>query len=56
MKNFLYVLLTAAKNEEDFIKKTIESVISQSILPVKWVIVSDASKDGTDDIIKEYAS
>ena len=56
MKQFFYVLLTAAKNEEKFIRQTIESVISQRTLPLKWVIVSDASTDRTDDIIKEYES
>lgn len=50
-----YVLITAARNEEDLIEKTIRSVISQTILPEKWVIVSDGSTDRTDEIVKEYA-
>ncbi len=50
-----YVLLTAARNEENYIRQTIESVVSQKISPEKWVIVSDGSTDGTDNIIKEYA-
>lgn len=49
-----YVLVTAARNEESYIRKTIESVISQTILPIKWVIVSDNSTDSTDDIVSEY--
>jgi glycosyltransferase involved in cell wall biosynthesis len=49
-----YVLITPARNEETFIRQTIESVVSQTILPVKWVIVSDGSTDRTDDIVKEY--
>ncbi|OGU32232.1 MAG: hypothetical protein A2057_04780 [Ignavibacteria bacterium GWA2_35_9] len=53
--NISYVLLTAAKNEEKYIRQTIESIVSQKILPEKWVIVSDASTDSTDDIIQEYA-
>ncbi|OGU32231.1 MAG: hypothetical protein A2057_04775 [Ignavibacteria bacterium GWA2_35_9] len=52
--NISYVLLTAAKNEENFIRQTIESIVSQKVLPVKWVIVSDASIDSTDDIIQHY--
>ncbi len=51
-----YVLLTAAYNEEQYIAKTIESVINQTILPKRWVIVSDGSTDRTDDIVKEYAT
>jgi glycosyltransferase involved in cell wall biosynthesis len=50
-----YVLITPARNEEAFIEKTIGSVISQTILPEKWVIVSDGSTDRTDEIVKGYA-
>jgi glycosyltransferase involved in cell wall biosynthesis len=49
-----YVLLTAAKNEEMFIEKTIKSVIIQTYLPKKWIIISDGSTDKTDDIIEAY--
>jgi glycosyltransferase involved in cell wall biosynthesis len=50
-----YVLITAARNEEAYIEKTIKSVLCQTILPKKWGIVSDASKDRTDEIVKPYA-
>src|SRR5271156_4765549 len=50
-----YVLITPARNEEAFIEGTIRSVIAQSILPAKWIIVSDGSTDRTDDIVKQYA-
>ena len=49
-----YVLITPAWNEEEHIEKTIQSVISQTMLPKKWVIVSDGSTDNTDDIVKRY--
>ena len=49
-----YVLITPARNEERFIEQTIQSVIAQTILPKKWVIVSDGSTDGTDEIVKKY--
>ena len=49
-----YVLITAARNEEAFIEKTIRSVKAQTIPPLKWVIVSDGSTDRTDDIVKDY--
>jgi len=49
-----YVLITPARNEEAFIEQTIKSVVSQTILPFKWVIVSDGSTDATDDIVKKY--
>jgi biofilm PGA synthesis N-glycosyltransferase PgaC len=49
-----YVLITPARNEEDFIEQTIQSVVAQTVLPRKWVIVSDGSTDRTDEIVKKY--
>lgn len=51
----IYVLITPARNEATFIELTIKSVIAQSVLPLKWVIVSDGSTDGTDEIARRYA-
>ncbi len=50
-----YVLVTAARNEEEHIEKTIRSVFTQTILPRRWVIVSDASTDRTDTIVEKYS-
>jgi glycosyltransferase involved in cell wall biosynthesis len=55
MGNQTYVLVTAAYNEEQFITHTIESVVSQTVPPRQWVIVSDASRDRTEQIIESYA-
>lgn len=49
-----YVLVTPVHNEEELVGSVIESVISQTILPQKWVIVDDASTDGTEEIIRMY--
>lgn len=51
-----YVLVTPSRNEEAFIEKTIESVIHQTFLPLKWVIVNDGSTDSTGAIAERYAS
>jgi poly-beta-1,6-N-acetyl-D-glucosamine synthase len=51
-----YVLATAAYNEEALIPSVIASVISQTVRPVRWVIVSDGSTDRTDQIVQHYAS
>jgi poly-beta-1,6-N-acetyl-D-glucosamine synthase len=51
-----YVLITAAYNEETHIERTLESVIAQTLLPRRWVIVSDGSTDRTDNIVRDYAS
>jgi biofilm PGA synthesis N-glycosyltransferase PgaC len=49
-----YVLVTPARNEQRFIEQTIHSVIRQTVLPRRWVIVSDGSTDRTDDIVKTF--
>jgi len=49
-----YVLITPARNEEEFIQKTIESVTHQTYLPLKWVIVNDGSTDATASRIEPY--
>lgn len=50
-----YVVITPARNEEQFIRGTIESMIAQSARPLRWIIVSDGSTDRTDEIVSEYA-
>lgn len=49
-----YVLVTPARNEAAFIEQTIRSVIAQTALPLRWVIVSDGSTDGTDELVQKY--
>ena len=51
-----YVLITPARNEVAYIEKTIRSVVAQTLLPLRWVIVSDGSTDGTDEVVKKYAA
>ena len=54
-KQYSYVLITPARNEEGYIEKTIRSVISQTALPRIWIIVSDGSTDRTDETVNQYA-
>lgn len=51
-----YVLITPARNEAALIEQTIKAVVAQTVLPVKWVIVSDGSTDGTDEIVSRYTA
>lgn len=37
-------------------KATLDSVIAQTVPPVKWVIVNDGSTDATPDILTEYSN
>ena len=42
-------------NEEDFIEKSINSIISQSVKPDKVVYVNDSSTDNTKKIIRDLS-
>jgi biofilm PGA synthesis N-glycosyltransferase PgaC len=50
-----YVIISPARNEADFIELTLKAVVAQTVLPLKWIIVSDGSTDGTDEIVTRYA-
>ena len=50
-----YVLISPCRNEERYMRETLDSVIAQSIKPKKWVIVDDGSSDNTPTILREYA-
>jgi glycosyltransferase involved in cell wall biosynthesis len=51
-----YVLITPAHNEEAFIEKTLASMVAQTRLPERWVIVDDGSTDRTAQIVESYVS
>lgn len=51
-----YVLIAPARNEAQFIERTLESVVMQTMRPIKWLIVSGGSTDGTDDIVRKCAA
>ncbi|MFY9803081.1 MAG: glycosyltransferase family 2 protein, partial [Candidatus Acidiferrales bacterium] len=51
-----YVLITPARNEAEFLELTIKSVVAQTLRPVKWIIVSDGSTDGTNEIVRKYTA
>jgi len=49
-----YVLITPARNEEAFIEKTLASMVAQTRVPERWVIVDDGSTDRTVAIVQGY--
>jgi len=51
-----YVLVTAAKNEAGNIVRTVESVMSQTVPPVRWVIVDDGSVDRTFELAERASA
>jgi glycosyltransferase involved in cell wall biosynthesis len=50
-----YLIISPVRNEEKYIEQTIKSVIFQTVLPKKWIIVDDASTDRTPSIVRSYA-
>lgn len=50
-----YVIISPCRNEEKFMRQTLDTVINQTIKPQKWVIVDDGSTDSTPQILEEYA-
>jgi glycosyltransferase involved in cell wall biosynthesis len=50
------LIVTPARNEAHQIRMVIESVLKQTLQPWRYYLVSDASDDGTDEIMKEYAT
>jgi glycosyltransferase involved in cell wall biosynthesis len=56
MTDIHYVIISPVRNEAEHIKKTIESVISQTVRPAQWIIVNDGSTDETGTIIEEAAT
>src|SRR5205807_3854476 len=56
VNNLRYVLITPSRNEARFIEQTLGSVIYQTVLPSKWVIVNDGSTDASGEIAARYAA
>jgi len=50
-----YVIISPCRNEEDYMRQTLDTVVNQTVKPTKWVIVDDGSTDKTPAILKEYA-
>jgi biofilm PGA synthesis N-glycosyltransferase PgaC len=51
-----YIIVTAARNEASYLERTLLAVTTQTVAPVCWVIVSDGSTDGTNDLVRRYAA
>jgi poly-beta-1,6-N-acetyl-D-glucosamine synthase len=55
LEEMKYIIITPARDEENNIEITIQSVISQTIKPIEWLIINDGSTDNTGQIIDRYA-
>lgn len=50
-----FLMVTPARNEEKFLSKVINSVVTSSLTPKLWVIVDDNSTDNTPDIVRNFS-
>ena len=50
-----YCLITPCRDEAGFIRTTLETTCTQSILPALWILVDDGSTDDTPQILEEFA-
>ena len=56
MPHRAYVLVSPCRNEADYMRRTLDSVVAQTLQPALWVIVDDGSTDETPDILADYAT
>lgn len=53
-ENRKFVAVSPCRNETQFMRRTLDSVVAQSVPPSLWVIVDDGSTDGSADVVREY--
>lgn len=51
-----FCIVIPAHNEADYLSKTLQSLIDQTVLPKKVVVVNDNSTDNTQNIIDSFTS
>ena len=49
-----YYIIIPAHNEAQYIALTLESLVSQTVLPTKIVVVDDNSTDETSDLVQDF--
>jgi biofilm PGA synthesis N-glycosyltransferase PgaC len=49
-----YVLISPCRDEAKYMRRTLDSVMAQSVPPALWVVVDDGSTDETPRILESY--
>jgi biofilm PGA synthesis N-glycosyltransferase PgaC len=49
-----YVLVSPCRDEAEHMRRTLESVMAQTVPPTLWVVVDDGSTDDTPSILESY--
>ena len=52
-ETFSYLLISPCRNEADYMRRTLDSVIAQELPPSLWLIIDDGSTDDTPKILKD---
>jgi glycosyltransferase involved in cell wall biosynthesis len=50
------LLVSPCRNEQDYMRRTLDAVLGQTCPPTVWVIVDDGSTDATPAILADYAA
>jgi biofilm PGA synthesis N-glycosyltransferase PgaC len=50
------LIVTPARDEAEWIERTIQSLLQQTHRPARWIIVNDGSSDQTGEIAERYAA
>src|SRR5690606_27957869 len=48
------VVISPVKNEADYLRLTLDSMVAQTSRPIEWIIVDDGSTDETVEIVRAY--
>lgn len=51
-----YLLISPCRNEADYMRQTLDTVVAQTVTPTKWLIIDDGSTDDTPKILADYAA
>lgn len=54
--NAPYLLITPCRDEAAYARRSLDSVVRQTVTPARWIIVDDGSTDETPAILAEYAA
>jgi poly-beta-1,6-N-acetyl-D-glucosamine synthase len=54
--NRSYLVISPCRNEAEFMRQTLDSVVAQTVRPTLWIIVDDGSTDETPAILADYQS
>ncbi|MEO1606439.1 MAG: glycosyltransferase family 2 protein [Pseudomonadota bacterium] len=50
-----YLVVSPCRNEAEYMRRTLDSMVAQTLTPALWVIVDDGSTDETPEILADYA-